>query len=224
MKSSGIEWLGDVPAHWDVTRIKYVAEVGNGSTPSRERPDYWDEGAFPWLNSSVVNSDPVAEAEQFVTGLALAECHLPIVRPPAVLVGITGQGKTRGMASRLLFEATISQHLVFLKPVNARIDVCFLRRVLEMAYPYLRRDTDAAGSTKGAITCEDLGNFGIPCPPADEQQGIVAYTGRMTLEFDDLVSEAQKAIDLLQERRTALISAAVTGQIDVRGLVPSEAA
>ncbi|HLG54373.1 MAG TPA: restriction endonuclease subunit S [Vicinamibacterales bacterium] len=224
MNPSNIEWLGDVPEHWRVTRIKYRASVSNGSTPSRERPDYWTAGTFPWLNSGVVNDDPVASAEQFVTALALKECHLPIVRPPAIVVGITGQGRTRGMASALLFEATVSQHLAVLKPIDGMMDVYFLKRVIEMAYSYLRRDSDAAGSTKGAITCEELGNFSIPCPPMGEQRAISAYTDQVVAEIDSLIAETDRAIDLLQERRTALISAAVTGQIDVRGLVPSEAA
>ena len=116
----------------------------------------------------------------------------------------------------LLFESTISQHVAAVKPKDARVDAHFLKRVLEMAYTYLRRDSEAAGSTKGAITCEDLGNFKIACPPQQEQQAILDYTSLVTAQFNTLTAEAQRAIDLLQERRTALISAAVTGQIDVR--------
>lgn len=216
MKDSGIEWLGEVPAHWDCLPIKFLATIRNGSTPSRERLDFWTGGDYPWLNSGVVNADPVAPADQFVTPVALRECHLPIVEPPAVVVGITGQGRTRGMASMLLFESTLSQHLAALKPRDGRLDAHFLKRVLEMAYTYLRRDSDAAGSTKGAITCEELGNFKISCPPESEQQAIVDYTTRVASQFHILTAEATRAIDLLQERRIALISAAVTGQIDVR--------
>jgi type I restriction enzyme S subunit len=84
-----------------------------------------------------------------------------------------------------------------------------------MAYVYLRRDSEA-GSTKGAITCEQIGNLKIALPPPTEQREINSYVDRVSKEFDTLTAEAQRAIDLLQERRTALISAAVTGQIDVR--------
>ena len=96
--------------------VKFIARIGNGSTPSREIPEYWTGGSYPWLNSSVVNLASVSEAEQFVTERALKECHLPIITPPAVLVGITGQGRTRGMATVLLVEATINQHVAYLKP------------------------------------------------------------------------------------------------------------
>lgn len=222
LKPSGIEWLGDVPAHWKVTPIKYVAKVGNGSTPSREVPEYWDESGFPWLNSSVVNQSVVTEAEGFVTERALKECHLPIILPPAVLVGITGQGRTRGMAAMLGMKATINQHVAYVKPSTAKFDVHYLLRSFEMAYLKLRRDSEEAGATKGAITCEQLGNLRVPFPPFAEQQAIVAHLNAELAKFDTLTAEAQRAIDLLQERRTALISAAVTGQIDVRADDPDD--
>ena len=129
LKPSGLDWLGDIPKHWDIKPVKFVARIGNGSTPSRDNPNYWEEGDYPWLNSSVVNQETITEAEEFVTTLALRECHLPKITPPAVLIGITGQGRTRGMASTLLFEATINQHVAYLKPHPSRAEVGFLRRV-----------------------------------------------------------------------------------------------
>lgn len=65
---------------------------------------------------------------------------------------------------------------------------------------------------------EDLGNIPLPLPPAGELQAVMTYAAEESANFDTLTAEAQRAIDLLQERRTALISAAVTGQIDVRGV------
>ena len=217
MKSSGIEWLGDVPEHWDVTPVKFLAKVGNGSTPSREVPEYWAETGFPWLNSSVVNSKVVTDAEGFVTERALSECHLPVVVPPAILVGITGQGRTRGMAAMLGIEATINQHVAYIKPSAVGLEVNYLLRVIESAYLKLRRDSEEAGATKGAITCTQIGELRIPLPPLSEQNAIASHLIVESAKFDTLTAEAQRAIDLLQERRTALISAAVTGQIDVRG-------
>jgi type I restriction enzyme S subunit len=216
MKPSGIEWLSDVPEHWDVRPAKYLASIGNGSTPDRENPEYWRDGTYPWLTSSAVNQSAITAADEFVTTRALNECHLPKVVPPAVLLGITGQGRTRGMASTLLVEATINQHLAYLKPIPATMDVHFLRLVFDMLYTYLRRDSDEGGSTKGAITCEQIGRVKIAVPPPREQKAIVEYVGGQANPLAALAAEAQKAIDLLQERRTALISAAVTGQIDVR--------
>ncbi len=216
MKDSGVAWLGDVPAHWVACPLKMSARIGNGSTPNRDNPNYWADEGFPWLNSSVVNQEEVSEAERFVTALALEECHLPIVEPPAVLIGITGQGKTRGMATRLAFTATVNQHLAYIKPIEARLTEPYLLRVLEAAYLHLRTESDSAGSTKGAITCEQLGNLRIPAPALTEQLAIASFLDDETSKLDKLKSDSERAITLLKERRSALIAAAVTGQIDVR--------
>jgi type I restriction enzyme S subunit len=218
MKDSGVEWLGEVPKHWTVLPIKWIANVGNGSTPSRENFDYWTNGNYPWLNSSVVNQETVTCAEEFVTQLALKECHLPIVSPPAVLIGITGQGRTRGMATTLAFEATINQHVAFVKPNPNpnRMIVEYLRRVFDMAYQYLRDDSDGGGSTKGAITCEQISGLPIPVPNIEEQRLIAAYIDSNATRLDALIQKTEHSITLLKERRSALITAAVTGQIDLR--------
>ncbi len=218
LKPSGQEWLGEIPMHWEIEPIKYLAVVGNGSTPSVENADYWDDEGYPWLNSSVVNVSPVMNASRFVTEAALRECHLPKIQPPAVLVGITGQGKTRGMASVLGVEATINQHLAFIKPRTQELDTDFLCYLLGHAYAFLRSDSDGAGSTKGAITCEKLANMKIPVPPQGEQIEICA---RIKLSLDDsepLRSEIQSSLNLLTERRSALITAAVTGQIPLEAM------
>ena len=221
MKDSGVEWLGEVPEHWKVTPLKYFARVGNGSTPNRQTKSYWDGGVYPWLNSSVVNSSVVDEAAQFVTEDALRECHLPIVEPPAVLVGITGQGRTRGMAALLTIEATINQHVAYIKPTKESVSCSYLLSFFEAAYAFLRAESEA-GSTKGAITCEQLSRLIVPLPPSSEQAAINSTLEMATTQLDALVVQASTAIDLLQERRSALISAAVTGKIDVRGLIGAE--
>ena len=105
LKPSGVEWIGDVPEHWETMRVGHFAKVANGSTPSRSNAAYWIDGVHPWLNSSSVNQGTITKAEQFVTDLALRECHLPRLRPGSVLVGITGQGKTRGNVSRTLYRS-----------------------------------------------------------------------------------------------------------------------
>jgi type I restriction enzyme, S subunit len=216
MKPSGVEWLGNMPTHWETCPLKYVARIGNGSTPNRDNPEYWSEDGFPWLNSSVVNMDQVTEAARFITPLALKECHLPIVDPPAVLVGITGQGKTRGMAAPLLFTATVNQHLAYIKPDESRLVVSYLLDVLEAAYDHLRVESEGVGSTKGAITCAQLASLQIPMPPIEDQVSVSEYLEQEHGRLSNLESEAERAITLLKERRAALISAAVTGQIDVR--------
>lgn len=221
LKHSGLAWLGDIPEHWEVKRVKYLSRIGNGSTPSRDNAAYWEGGIYPWLNSSSVNRETITNSEDFVTPLALRECHLPKISPPAVLIGITGQGRTRGMASTLLFEATINQHVAYVKPLSSRADVAFLRRVFDMAYEYLRSESDGGGSTKGAITCEQIGTMQIPVPPLPEQVAIAAYLDEQTANLDALVGKVEEAVERLREYRAALITAAITGKIDVRGISTS---
>ncbi len=81
LKPSGVNWLGDVPEHWETLRVGHFSEIGNGSTPSRGNAAYWTDGVHPWLNSSSVNQGTITNADQFVTDLALRECHLPSLRP-----------------------------------------------------------------------------------------------------------------------------------------------
>lgn len=169
-RPSGDAWLGEVPEHWTVWRISHFARVGNGSTPSRAKPSYWNGGTYPWLNSSHVNRDIIDSADQFITRAALRECHLPRVRAGSVLVAITGQGKTRGKAAPLAIEATINQHIAYITPRLHIVSTDYLHLALTAAYRQLRAISDDAGSTKGALTCEDLKRFKIAVPPLQDRK------------------------------------------------------
>ncbi|MUM76749.1 restriction endonuclease subunit S [Pseudodesulfovibrio sp. F-1] len=219
MKDSGVEWLGEIPAHWEHSRIGYCATVGNGCTPHRDKESYWSDGIVPWLNSSKVNEDYIVDADQFVTKKAAVECHLPLVRPGSILIAITGEGKTRGMAALTKIDTTISQHLAFVR--IQRVDVLpdFIHWYLKSRYDWIRYNSAGGGSTKAAITCSDIRKYPIPIPPKNEQIEIVGHLSKKMLTFGKLEESALKTIALLQERRTALISAAVTGKIDVREAV-----
>ena len=146
---------------------------------------------------------------------ALRECHLPLVERGSVLVGITGQGKTRGQAVVLSFEATINQHIAFITPQVTRLDAWFLRWALLAAYEFLRSISDDAGGTKGALTCEDIAALRVPVPRIGEQRTIVQHIATESARLNALRSATGRTIALLKERRAALITAAVTGKIDV---------
>lgn len=197
-------------------KLGRTARIGNGSTPRRENREYWDGGDVPWLNSSVVNQERVGSAAEFVTAAALAECHLPIVPPGSVLVGLTGQGKTRGMATILDVEATVNQHLAYVTPDRDRWCPDYLLWLLAAAYDDLRSTSEENGSTKGGLTCEALKQLRVAIPPIDEQQRLAFHLDEQTAKIDRLIAETERFIDLSRERRSALITAAVTGQIDVR--------
>lgn len=220
MKDSGVEWLGEVPAHWEVTRIGWQCLVGNGCTPSRDNQNYWDDGHFPWLNSSKVNLSRVVDSDQFVTNTALRECALPIVKPGSVLMAITGEGRTRGMVTITEIEATISQHIAFMEPRGSALTSSYLHDWLRANYEKIRHESADWGSTKAAITCADIRAYPLPLPPIDEQKRISQFIEEKSSLFDELTLAADENVNLLQERRSALISAAVTGKIDLRGWQP----
>ena len=215
MRDSGIPWLGAIPAHWEIWKLEHAASIGNGSTPNRNNASYWTEGAIPWVNSSVVNQPEVTGTDQFVTAHAVQECHLPLVKAGSVLIAITGQGKTRGRAVVLSIDSTINQHLAFIQPECSRLRPWFLRWTLFAAYDFLRSISDDTGGTKGALTCEQVANLRVPIPPPDEQAAILDHITVSTGRFDFLQSAAERTIAIIKERRSALIAAAVTGQIDI---------
>ncbi|AQV92533.1 Restriction endonuclease S subunit [Cupriavidus necator] len=205
-----------IPAAWRMVRLGKYARIGNGSTPLKDNPAYWDGGHFPWLNSAVVNHDEVAEGAEHVTEEALRSCHLPIVEPGSVLVALTGQGKTRGQVTVLRIQATINQHLAFLALEPGSFDTDYVFWALTGLYDALRMVSDGQGGTKGALTCEDLSRFQIPMPPLVEQRAIAEKVAQATKHIDDLIGHTADEIRLLVELRAATIADAVLGRIDVR--------
>lgn len=219
MKDSGVERLGHIPTHWTVPQIGWHSRVGNGSTPARDNQEYWLNGLVPWLNSGHVNRDRITDADQFVTNSAVLECHLPMVPAGSVLVGLTGQGKTRGMASLLMVPSTINQHLAYVTPISRQIGAAYLCYAIRSSYDYLREISEENGSTKGGLTCSALKKLRIPIPPKNEQDMLVRFLDERCSKIDSLIAKSTEMIDTLREYRSALITNAVTGKIDVREAV-----
>ncbi len=217
MKDSGVEWMDRVPAHWRVSKLGYHASVSNGATPNRENMLFWESGTIGWLNSSKVNDEVIKEADQFITKLALSQTSVKPVNKGDLVMAITGEGQTRGRVAICNIEATINQHLAAISIRDKLLQHELLYLWLVGNYERIRYESEGAGSTKGAITCSEISAFPVILPPLEEQDQIVNYIAERKSKFDGLIGKAISAIELMQERRTALISAAVTGKIDVRG-------
>lgn len=213
MKDSGIEWLGAIPTAWAVVKIGHLGRVRNGSTPDRTNFEYWDNGTIPWLSSGKVNDYVITEADQFITERALRECPLEIMPANSVIVGMIGQGKTRGTSAITTIPACINQNMAAIT-VGDRVLPRFLLHVLTAAYWPLREF--GRGGQQDALNCQILGAFRIPLPPIEEQRRIVRWIDDTTAIVDKACAEFERGITNLRESRQALITAAVTGKIDVR--------
>jgi len=164
--------IGPVPESWEVVTLGSLAKVGNGSTPKRDNEGYWQGGTIPWLNSAKIHERFITEADQFVTDLAVKECHLPRVKSGSLLVAITGQGKTLGNSALVSFETCINQHLAYAQFISPKIVPEFVLWFMQTRYDHLRSISQAGGSTKGALTCGYLKTYPIPVPSLNEQREI----------------------------------------------------
>jgi type I restriction enzyme S subunit len=164
--------IGPVPESWEVVELGSLAKIGNGSTPKRNNEGYWQGGTIPWLNSAKIHERFITEADQFVTDLAVKECHLPRVKPGSLLIAITGQGKTLGNSALVSFETCINQHLAYAQFTSPRLVPEFTLWFMQTRYEHLRSISQAGGSTKGALTCGYLKTYPIPLSSLNEQREI----------------------------------------------------
>ena len=213
MKDSGIEWLGEVPAHWDVIKINHMARVLNGSTPDKTNPDFWTDGNIPWVSSSCLNQRRIERPTDFITEQAFKQSSVEMIPKGSLLVGMVGQGKTRGESAVLEIDSCINQNLAAIIPSD-RISINYLSYVFNCIYEDLREL--GRGGNQPALNCEIVGSLRIPVPPKSEQKLVEQWLSKVIDKIDKIILMASSQIELMQERRTALISAAVTGKIDVR--------
>ncbi|MCF7970480.1 MAG: restriction endonuclease subunit S [Methylococcaceae bacterium] len=213
MKDSGVEWLGEVPEHWKLIKVSYVGQILNGSTPDKNNLSYWTDGTIPWLSSSCLNSDIINEPSSYITKNAYDSSSVELIPSGALLVGMVGQGKTRGTSAILSIDSCINQNMAAIIP-NSKININFIFYIFQSMYQDLREL--GRGGNQAALNCEIIASVRIPLPSIEEQNKIVRFLENLLNKLELASHLGLEQIALLQERRTALISAAVTGKIDVR--------
>jgi len=218
MKPSGIEWLGDVPEHWDVKPLRMIANVVRGASP-RPAGDtrYFGGDAMPWVTVGEITKDDsvyLTETEFFLTEEGATHSNL---FKSGTLV-YSNSGATLGVPKVLSIDACANDGVVAFLSLDNRVQSEFVYHCLASITDSIREKVKQ-GSGKPNLNTDIVKDLRFGFPPLQEQELIVCRITELVNEFDALTTEAQRAIDLLQERRTALISAAVTGQIDVRGAV-----
>ena len=218
MKPSGIEWLGDVPAHWEVGPLKRFWSVTDCKHVTAE---FVDDG-FPLASIREVQSRWVALENAKCTTEHFYEVLVEGNRQPLAGDLIFSRNATVGEVAQVHADHprfAMGQDVVLLRKLSPNYSSDYLQHVIRSPIIILQLANMMIGSTFKRINVEEIRSFLIPSPPPTEQAEIANFLEGEVAKFDNLTAEAQRAIDLLQERRTALISAAVTGQIDVRGAV-----
>jgi type I restriction enzyme S subunit len=217
-KDSGVEWLGEVPAHWEVTPLKHVVNLRSGGTPSKTNTAYWD-GDVPWASSKDLKVEMLFDTQDHITQQAVDDGAADLVAAGSLLIVVRGMILIHTFpVVKAMVKMAINQDLKALTP-SAKLNVNFLAWLLRGASnETLGRIDEAAHGTK-VLRIDAWTSISLPVPPVEEQLEIVRVICESMRQFDTLTLETQLAIDLLAERRIALISAAVTGQIDIRSQV-----
>ena len=226
MQDSGIDWLGKVPAHWDITKIKWVSETGSGTTPSTSKQDRYYGGGINWVQSLDLNEGVVSETEKTITETALAECSCNRMPERTVMVAMYGGsgtiGKT-GVMGQLPNNppSATNQAICSLVPEEV-LDSDYLHYYLRFYRPYWM--VNAMSTRRDPNISQDIiQNAPFLIPPLNEQRSIVEKLRETEAKIDSVVSQEKGILESLKELRTSLISEAVTGKIDVRDDVPQPA-
>ena len=224
MKDSGIQWLGEVPEHWEVGSLKRFWSVTDCKHVTAE---FVDDGGIPLASIREVQSKWVALDEAKRTTQEFYDLLIEGGREPQVGDLIFSRNATVGEV------AQVGEHTPRFAMGQ---DVCLLRRLHDGSSPdywqHVIKSIEVVeqmsvlmvGATFKRINVDEIRNLSVLAPPLKEQREIAEFLDVRVEWFDKLIAQAERAIELLQERRTALISAAVTGKIDVRGYVAEEVA
>ena len=203
-KDSAIGWI---PKEWEVISLEKCGEIFNGTTPSRQIQEFW-RGNIPWLSSGKINEYRISSPSELVTKIALEKTPLRIVPSGSILIGLIGQGKTRGMSARLDIDATINQNLAALIP-NSEHSSVFIHQFL--CHNYNRLRGDGRGSNQGALNCQIIRAFEISCPHLNEQTRIAnALVAHENLEYNEM-----KRLRKLCEQKSGLMRDLLTGKVSV---------
>lgn len=216
MKDSGVEWLGEVPEHWELTPLKYLCKFKGGGTPTKDNLTYWTNGTIPWVSPKDMKSFWINKTQDYVTELAIKESSTNIIYEGALMMVVRSGILQRTIPVAInTVPVTMNQDMKALL-FNNKMLTEYAAYFIIGNVPQLLLEWSKEGATVESIEHEYLANSYFPVPPKIEQEKIICTIKSQLELFKNLETQAQQAINLMQERRTALISAAVTGKIDVR--------
>ena len=204
LKPTGVEWLGDVPEHWEVKKLSWLFRYAKGPSAALLTKEYVgsNPGDFPVYSGQTENEGLMGMTDWHEFEFAI----------PVIFVTTVG---ARAMTTRLVSgKFSLSQNCALIIPLDNALDVRFYEAALRPLFEYERRSISLI--MQPSLRFDDLNRFRVPRPPPDEQRAIADFLDRETAKIDRLETKVAAAMERLQEYRSALITAAVTGKIDVR--------
>lgn len=224
LKPSGVEWVGDVPEHWDVARLKTI--VRRVTSGSRGWSNFAaDHGALfiriANLTRASIDLDMSSVVRLSLPGSVLAEASRTRVEANDLLLSITAFIGSVAVVPKGIEEAYVSQHVACCKPRKGAANARWVAYVLLSSVGQVHGRLCMYGGTKQGLSLDDVKNYVVLLPSADEQAALVRWIETECANVHRDIDRAQREIGLLWEYRTRLIADVVTGKLDVRGAAAS---
>ncbi|HCG7356372.1 restriction endonuclease subunit S [Vibrio parahaemolyticus] len=200
-------WFDSLPSHWQSVSMKWITNLYAGGTPSKDNLSFWENGSIPWLNSGSVNQSVIKKPSAFITRDAFNNSSAKWIPKGSLVMALAGQGKTKGMVAQLAIESTCNQSMAAIVPSQI-VSPRFLFWWLTSNYQKIRNM--AGGDLRDGLNLDLLGNISCPIFECKEQQKIANFLDHETAKIDTLIAKQEKLIELLKEKRQAVISHAVT--------------
>ena len=222
MRDSGVEWLGDVPEHWNLSQPRYVCSFVGGGTPAKENSEFWN-GNIPWVSPKDMKQDYISTAQDKITPAAVSQSAVKLINAGAILIVVRGMILDHSVPVALSeAELTINQDMKALIP-NEQLNGEYLLYCLKGLRDSILNLVESSAHGTKCLRTEQFDRMVLPLPPLVEQLEIISRIKDALGHFDKLILSTEIMVELATERRTALISAAVTGKIDVRDWVAPQA-
>ena len=213
MKDSGVEWLGEVPEHWEIKKASWLFRAEKGKKAQELTQEYCadNEGPFPVFSGQTKDEGVMGTIDTY---------EFDVGEEGAILC--TTVGAKAMSIKHIKHKFSLSQNCMTISPKTPEATSTFFQYGFQPLFKFERELIP--DHMQPSFRMDDFNQFWVQVPPLEEQKEISKYLYEINQEGSLLEEEISGAIELLQERRSALISAAVTGQIDVRGVVPQEEA
>lgn len=215
VKPSDVEWIGEIPEHWEVKRLKFLVKGHfSGGTPSTDKLEYWD-GGIPWISSVDVKSDYLVNTARNISDAGLKKSSSNIA-PKGSVVFVTRSGILQHTfaLSILVKDMAINQDIKCLL-FSAEINALYFLRLIQGNNSKVLVETRQQAATVESINMPTFFNMFIPIPSNDEQNSIVKQIENQSQKIDKAINLQGQQIEKLKVLKSSLIDAAVTGKIKV---------